>query len=417
MICSRGLDIAEQYFIPDYWNRRCFKPLSRCVPRKGDIYFYDRHDRHLRGLEFSQFIDTDHWNLVRLKLASIVIDFSDDFFNVRDIELIAQALVDHKIPESQIYMLVMDPLWTDFARRNFARYNLKINIAELPWLLYQAVRRFPTDLYRDPEQSKRFSLLSRNYRPWRLELMLNLLQQGVNIQDPDLMVYSFHRYEPYQNITFSHKDLKQDAAKLGFDISTHGILRWIKGVPYDLGSTSNKYFTGTYGTIINSDIHVLVESHWNPYQTEDIRIHESDRYAPDEWAPSFLTEKFYKAILCARPFIVVSTPYFLRDIHRLGYRTFPQLVEEHYDTLPNDAQRSRAIAREIHRLSTMDASEFQALVNNTTGIANRNRHKLMSYYNQPVITDEFLFLRKYMNKNQFPQGTWDKEFVKISEPS
>lgn len=411
MIYSRGLDLWPHNFIPNYWNRKYFQRLSRCTPAEGDIYYYDRHDRHLRGLEFENFIDSPHWALVQQKHATIVIDFADDFFNAQDAERIAKALLDRRIPAEQIYMFVMDPLWTEFARNIFHARGLRIHIAELPWLLYQAVKRFPEPLHPRPDQRTRFSLLSRNYRPWRLELMLNLRAQGFPVDDAQQLSYSFHRHEPYQNITFSHKDLINDARNMGFDVSTAGIKSWIKGVPYDLGSANNKYFMGTYQTIADSHIHILVESHWDPYQTDDIRINEGKDYAPDAWAPSFLTEKFYKTVLCAVPFVVVSTPLFLRDLRKLGYHTFPQLIEEHYDLEMDDRTRSRMIAAELTRISRMDTELLHKLCNNACMAAHRNRIALLKYWRRPVITDQFLYLRRYMHRDQFPPGTWDKEFI------
>lgn len=412
MIYSRAMDIEQRYFLPAYWNKRFCKPLSQCIPRKGDVYLYDRHDRHLRGLEFDQFVDADHWQLIQQGFASIVIDFSDDFCNLEDLQLIAKTLKDRGISGERVYMLVMDPLWTRFVKGVFDKYDLKINIAELPWLLYQAVRKFPSELYRDPEQSTRFSLLSRNYRPWRLELLLNLHTRGFDLDNTDNILYSFHRYDPYRNISYSHEDIRKDAYQLGFNVRTQGLNRWIKGIPYEIGSNSNKFFQGTYDAIINSDIHILIESHWDPFQTKDIRLNEAKDLMPNEWAPSFLTEKFYKAILCGRPFIVVSTPWFLKDIQSLGYKTFPQLIEEDYDNQLDDSKRNRVIANEIIRLSRMPKPMLDQLVANTTAITNRNRYKLMAYHDSPVITDEFLFLRNYMVKDQFPAGTWDQEFVK-----
>lgn len=410
MIYSRGLDLQKNNFIPSYWNKSFVKPLSKCVRKGGEIYFYDRHDYHQRKLNFDQFIDEEHWDDVRKRCASIVIDYADDFFNVTDMLHICKILVEKRIPSDRIFMITMDPLWTNFARKHFADHGLNAAVTELPYLLYQAVEQSLKQDVKNLEKKTRFSMLSRNYRPWRLELMLNLL--SLNFDFDNNISYSFHRFEPYQQINYSVNDLLKDAATLGFNSDDKKILRWIKQTPYDLGSSSNKFFNGTYSAIYNSDVHVLIESHWDPYQTNDIRINEGQLYKPYEWAPSFLTEKFYKAILCEVPFIVASTPGFLKDLQKLGYQTFDGLVDESYDNIEVDSHRSFAIAKEIKFLQKLDKTQFKKKLDTTTEAVKHNKEILNNFYSRPVMTDEFLFLRRYMNKNKFPSGTWDKEYIK-----
>lgn len=412
MIYSRGIDIEGRNFFTRYWNRTFVRPLSKFKKLGGEVFYYDRHDLHLRKLEFNDFIDDDHWEQVREKNASILIDYSDDFFNVEDIIGFAKVLKERRIPNDRIFMLVMDPLWNEFATKHFANYGIKANISELPWLLYQCVRGFPEGLKKNPAKRTCFSMLSRNYRTWRLELFLNMLALGFDFNNTKSIVYSFHRVDPYEKIDYSIKDLFNDCDKLGFDRDMKRIRRWIKGTPYNIGSWDNKFFNGTYSAIKNSDINILIESHWDPYQTNDIRINFKQKYQPQEWAPSFLTEKFYKTILCQTPFLIVSTPYFLKDMKKLGYKTFPSIVNEQYDEIERDSQRSRTIASELVKLQRMPAFHFQTAVDKTQEAVIHNKEVMMEFHNRPVLTDEFLFLRKYINPLEFPNGVLDTEFVK-----
>jgi len=46
----------------------------------------------------------------------------------------------------------------------------------------------------------------------------------------------------------------------------------------------------------------------------------------------FVTEKTYKPLMTSTPFILVSSPGYLRYLHSLGFETFSSVIDEQYDT-------------------------------------------------------------------------------------
>jgi len=77
---------------------------------------------------------------------------------------------------------------------------------------------------------------------------------------------------------------------------------------------------------------------------------------------SFFTEKVAKPMLARRLFIVVSGQYYLRNLRKLGFRTFSGLVNESYDEIESWENRTRAACAEAQRVSTLDSNLVQSTI-------------------------------------------------------
>lgn len=55
--------------------------------------------------------------------------------------------------------------------------------------------------------------------------------------------------------------------------------------------------------------------------------------------PTFITEKTFKPIYFMQPFVIITTPYFLKNLHDLGYQTFSHWIDESYDNILDDYER------------------------------------------------------------------------------
>jgi len=53
----------------------------------------------------------------------------------------------------------------------------------------------------------------------------------------------------------------------------------------------------------------------------------------------FVTEKTLKPIRAGIPFVVVSCQYFLKRLHKMGFKTFSPWIDESYDAEPDDLKR------------------------------------------------------------------------------
>lgn len=98
---------------------------------------------------------------------------------------------------------------------------------------------------------------------------------------------------------------------------------------------------------------------------------------------SFFTEKIVKPILAKRLFIVCSGQYYLRNLRKLGFRTFNGLVNESYDEIQSWEERTKAACAEAQRLSTLDGNLVQSAIDDIT------EHNYRHLMNTPWQTNLF----------------------------
>jgi hypothetical protein len=295
--------------------------------------------------------------------------------------MINTAIVDHRIDSAQVWITVMDENFAEFVRGqipgvNVRSFNHLLSCVDVPPIM-------------DTVTEKRFSVLSRNYRPWRLELYIRLLYNGALANT----LYSFHNIDPYSQTKpkYSLNELRHDAHQMGMNPLEPILARWISGIPYDLpGATiTNKWANITYKTVRSASVNLLIESHFDPF-TYARSLRATD---PRLFSPAFPTEKTYKTLACARPFIAVTTPYFLQDLQRLGYKTFSPYIDESYDLIEDNHLRMRAIADEVARLNSLNEQEFAQAM---TGCNSAVLHNYQTLIAQQANNKPWAWLEEYL---------------------
>ena len=64
----------------------------------------------------------------------------------------------------------------------------------------------------------------------------------------------------------------------------------------------------------------------------------------------FLSEKIYKPIIYKQPFLVYSSPFSMKRLRTIGYKTFSSIIDESYDLEVDNNKRRKMIELEIERL-------------------------------------------------------------------
>jgi hypothetical protein len=77
---------------------------------------------------------------------------------------------------------------------------------------------------------------------------------------------------------------------------------------------------------------------------------------------SFFTEKTAKPMMARRLFVMFSGYRFLQNLHKLGFKTFNNVIDERYDLIHNDHDRWTAAFEQIKKLCNMDQSEVFAKI-------------------------------------------------------
>ena len=73
---------------------------------------------------------------------------------------------------------------------------------------------------------------------------------------------------------------------------------------------------------------------------------------------SFRTEKLWKPIIAGHPFVVMGSPGYYRELHNIGFRTFPHLIDESFDHIADHQKRAEAIAQSVKQLCESDLDSF-----------------------------------------------------------
>lgn len=73
---------------------------------------------------------------------------------------------------------------------------------------------------------------------------------------------------------------------------------------------------------------------------------------------SFFTEKIAKPIIASRLFVVISGQYYLKNLKKLGFKTFNGIIDESYDLEPNSEKRWNLALEQIKWLCTQDQNKI-----------------------------------------------------------
>ena len=73
---------------------------------------------------------------------------------------------------------------------------------------------------------------------------------------------------------------------------------------------------------------------------------------------SFRTEKIWKPVAMAHPFIVAANAGYYRDLHNLGFKTFAHLIDESFDLIENHQERIQRIVQVVTDLCRQDLGAF-----------------------------------------------------------
>ena len=72
-------------------------------------------------------------------------------------------------------------------------------------------------------------------------------------------------------------------------------------------------------------------------------VHHYDEFAYMDTV--YITEKTWRSILIKRPFLLIGNKHSLKQLHALGFKTFPMLFDESYDTLGDGKRLGHVLAQ------------------------------------------------------------------------
>jgi hypothetical protein len=371
-----------------YFERTLFVSLNDIAYEPGSVFWYDQHDYVRNGVNFRDCLNEVAWQHLRNDATSkIVLFYADEYYNLIDLEDWATTIKTQKIQPNQIYIMCVDDNWVGWTVSQFAKLGIKgINIQSYNLLMNRVAPKPPLPL------THKFSSFSRNYNKWRLQLFVELFNK-------DLLTdfnYTFNNLNPYGKVhVYPLNQVKKDVTELGYTLDNK-LETWINGMPYTVENNhiQEKLATDIYNKILSSGINLVVESHFDPFW--NFKGHRHLDAA--DFSPAFPTEKVYKAIGCRRPFIIFSTPNFLKEFRQLCYKTFQPYIDESYDNIKDDVKRLQAIVQEVERISKLPTEEYNELIDKCELIAKHNITIMLQLKREVIFKENFKWLEPYRDQ-------------------
>jgi hypothetical protein len=111
-----------------------------------------------------------------------------------------------------------------------------------------------------------------------------------------------------------------------------------------------------------------------------------------DYPHTFRTEKIYKPILMAHPFVVAANQGYLKDLRNAGFKTFDTLIDESYDQIDCSQARIERIIDTVRGISLSGAADFWEA---SRDICKYNQQHLVEYNRQqraelPALLEQYL---------------------------
>jgi hypothetical protein len=181
-----------------------------------------------------------------------------------------------------------------------------------------------------------FTLLSRTHKWWRATVVTDLHRARLL----DCSQWSYN--------TVDIGDLEQDNPIEidSFDRLRDDVHTFLAHAPYTCDAQTSDQHNNHHMTetmhYTDSYFNIVLETHFDA----------------DGSGGAFLTEKTFKPIKHAQPFVIVGAPGSLQALRSLGYRTFDHAIDNSYDTIQNNTQRWIAVKSTIEQIKQNPAKYF-----------------------------------------------------------
>ena len=207
-------------------------------------------------------------------------------------------------------------------------------------LFYWRCSRFQTVL--EPHtrsRSHRFTALSRRHQSWRATVMAWLQQQ--KILDQSFWSYNvvgmtdeYYRDNPMKDNPIRMKPYYPGLPEYVTD--------FLAGAPYTCDPLTDQQ---------HNTHDLLFEQH---FQDSYCNIVLETLFDAEQSGGAFLSEKTFKPIRHAQPFVIFGCANSLRTLQQLGYRTFDQVIDNHYDSCQDNRERFQKLTVTMTQLNQFD---------------------------------------------------------------
>ena len=222
------------------------------------------------------------------------------------------------IPRNSVHYLTQNHIFISDYNNSFSGDKIKVNqldYCEID-IFEEYEKSFDCEIDFDKKRTKHFMSFNRNEKPHRTKF-INFLE------DEKLLDEGYVSYQPkelYLDTNFKKPSESEDST--GFDSVSNS--QWFK--------SGNEYYVDSYFNIVTETF----------FEEPALRF----------------SEKIYKPIIYRQPFILYSTPFSLRQLRSVGYKTFGDFIDESYDEIQDHEKRLDALNEEVKRLCSLSLDEL-----------------------------------------------------------
>ena len=259
--------------------------------------------------------------------------------------------IKHNIPESQVHFTSANS-----AAAGLDNFSYFVDDEMLYRLRNEAQ---PVEFHTD-RRSKKFTSLVRTHKWWRATTQARLWGQHLH----DIGYFSYN----------TELDVGEQPSDNPIEIDRYPGLRsavdnFIKSGPYTADNYDSDY---------HNFYHYIVEEHFaNSYLNLILETHLD----ADQSGGTFLTEKTFKPIKNAQLFVILGPAGSIKQLKKMGYRTFDHVIDHSYDNIENNTDRWAAAMQEAERI-----------------ILHEHLHSLYVESEKDIVHNQRLFLRSKSNR-------------------
>jgi hypothetical protein len=107
--------------------------------------------------------------------------------------------------------------------------------------------------------------------------------------------------------------------------------------------------------------------------------------------PIVMTEKVWKPIIYMHPFIVLGSVYTLKNLKKLGYKTFPEFFDESYDEIEDHRERLIFCAEQISKVCQKPIEELNEMYLSVKDKLIYNRNLYFSFNLKETFKNWFIY--------------------------
>lgn len=315
------------------------------------------------GIIFHKIIDENG----DLNLASILIDGSDIYDNLKYIERNIQFLIDNYNHVNK-FIIMIDygeaelskktsvinsfpgiKIITDTFKKNNIFHKLVYRSNGLNPQVKTDIKFEPITFFLGRDIEYMFDIESRNFQYH----FLSLYRGYKPIRE------HFHKFLVDSNIlnktlfSYNSEGLKDTKHTFDYSISLEN-----ESVDAKMLMKPGKYFKNTFCSLV-------YEAYWD----ENV---------------VFFTEKINKCILAGQPFIIISTPKYIDYLKKMGFKTFSNWWDESYDSETNNSKRIKKIENLITEISKWDLKKCEEIYKEMIPILKENQELLNNISNNRI---------------------------------